>query len=485
MRRPLKVLFVSTEAVPYAKVGGLADISSGLARALAAEGHDVRLIMPFYKCIDPKVHDIKKLQTNVRHHLSGDFRGFDIYYCEKDGLITYFIGKSRYFQRDEIYCTSRGDFPDNALRFSFFSKAVIAAIEAIPFKPDIIHCNDWQSALIPFFLKYKLSGEEHYTGIKTLFTIHNMAYQGIFSRLFMRLIGIPEKFFTPEGLEYYGKINFMKAGIIYADAINTVSKKYAEEVLTPEYGAGLDGLLRTREKEFTGISNGVDYDEWNPEVDKYIKINYGPDSIERKTECKKDLLEYIKMDLPIDRPLIGYVGRLVHQKGVDLIAKAAERMFGMYASLVILGRGSEENNRLFTKLAERYPDKIKFIMDFNEQLSHKIEAGCDMFLMPSRYEPCGLNQMYSLKYGTIPVVRATGGLDEVVVDVNEDPINGNGFKFGPMDEKDFVDAVSRAVNCFEDKPAWYRLMSKAMSLDFSWKSPAREYAKLYARIVWG
>jgi len=299
----------------------------------------------------------------------------------------------------------------------------------------------------------------------------------------MKKIGIPESFFNMNDLEFHGKINFMKAGILYSDAVNTVSHKYAEEILTKEYGSGLEGLLQVRHKDLYGIPNGVDYSIWNPKNDDKIKVNYGPEDIEKKQECKKDLLSYTGLQVNPEKPLFGCVTRLAEQKGMDLLAGVAEKIVGEGGGLVILGRGSEHYNELFKKLAERHQGRIYVCNDFNDELAHKIEAGCDIFLMPSRYEPCGLNQMYSIKYGTIPVVRATGGLDDVIVDFDENKEKGNGFKFGLATEKDFYLAIERAIKAYENKDLWNKIRLQAMSYDFSWDKSAEHYAFLYKKIT--
>ena len=483
MARSRKVLIVSSEAVPFAKTGGLADVTGSLHRELVSLGSDARVIMPLYKCVTDSGSEITGEATCIGLPLSDKEREFDLSANRTGRMTTYFIENKEYFARDGLYGTPRGDHPDNGLRFSFFSQAVLAAIKAIDFKPDIIHCNDWQSALVPFYLRFALADDEYYRGIKTLFTIHNMAYQGVFSKKIMRRIGIPKSFFNMNSLEFYGKLNFMKAGIIYSDAVSTVSHRYAEEIMTPEYGSGLDGLLRTRKRDICGIPNGADYSIWSPENDKFIKANYDAGTIEKKIECKKDLLEYTRLPLSLGTPLLGCVTRLTDQKGMDLLAGIMDKVVKLGAGAVILGSGNRRYNELFAGLAGKYPRNVYVCNAFNDELAHKIEAGCDMFVMPSRYEPCGLNQMYSIKYGTIPIVRATGGLDDVIVDFDDDMENGNGFKFIPATGDALYGAVKRAVRLYEDKAAWGKLMTRAMSYDFSWVRSAGQYLKLYRRLT--
>ena len=332
-------------------------------------------------------------------------------------------------------------------------------------------------------MRFIFEGDDHYRGIKTLFTIHNMAYQGVFPKKIMRRADIPERFFNMNDLEFYGKINFMKSGILYSDAVSTVSHRYAEEIMTPEYGCGLDGLLRSKKDVLYGIPNGVDYSVWSPKNDRSIKVNYDAESLEKKAECKKDLLEYTRLALSPRAPLLGCVTRLVEQKGMDLLADVMGRIVGLGAGVVILGNGSFRYNRLFLGLAKKYSRNVYMCTSFNDELAHKIEAGCDIFVMPSRYEPCGLNQMYSIKYGTIPVVRATGGLDDVIIDFDEDRERSNGFKFGPANGKALFCAVKRAVDVYDDKKAWKELMLRAMGYDFSWRHSAEQYLKLYKKLM--
>ncbi len=480
-----KVLIVSPEVFPFAKTGGLADVTGSLSKALVSLGCEVRAIMPFYKCVAEGGFEMEKEASHIKRPLPGGLFGFDLHSNRTGGVTTYFVDKKRFFARDGLYGTASGDFRDNAFRFGFFSAAVLDAVKTLDFKPDVIHCNDWQTALVPFYLRFRLSGDDFYDGIKTLFTIHNMAYQGIFGRNVMHAIGVPESFFNMHDLEFHGKLNFMKSGILYSDAVSTVSRRYAEEVMTAEYGCGLEEVLRLRRKAFYGILNGVDYSVWSPESDRFIASNYDAAAMEKKLECKKDLLEYTGLPLSPEAPLLGCVTRLAEQKGMDLLAGIMGEVVKLGAGVVILGWGDEHYNRLFSALEAKYPRNLHVHTGFNEELAHKIEAGCDIFVMPSRYEPCGLNQMYSVKYGTIPVVRATGGLDDVIVDFDKDSEKGNGFKFGPATGEALYGAIKRAVTIFEDKPSWKKLMANAMACDFSWTHAAEQYLKLYRKLMAG
>ncbi|MBD3426509.1 MAG: glycogen synthase GlgA [Candidatus Omnitrophica bacterium] len=476
-----RVLLVSSEVVPFAKTGGLADVAGSLPKALNSLGCDVRVVMPLYKCVWEGAFDLSKEPVHSRH---GWRHKFQIYSTRSEGMTTYFVKDDRLFGREGLYGTQSGDYQDNAVRFGFFSKAVLDTIKGLDFKPDIIHCNDWQTALIPFYMKFKFTDDDYFNGIRTLFTIHNMAYQGVFPRRTMKSLGIPEGFFNMNDLEFYGKINFMKSGILYSDAVSTVSHKYAEEIMTSEYGCGLDGLLRTKKDVLYGIPNGVDYSVWSPKKDKYIKVNYDMETLDKKAECKKDLIDHAGLKLSQKAPLIGCVTRFAEQKGVDLLADIAQKIVGLGAGLVVLGKGEKRYNRLFRDLAKKHPENIYVCTDFNDELAHKIEAGCDIFVMPSRYEPCGLNQMYSIKYGTIPVVRNTGGLDDVIVDFDENRQESNGFKFGPATSKAFWGALKRAVEVYNNEDsAWKKLVERAMKCDFSWRRSAEQYLRLYRKII--
>ena len=483
MARTLNVLFVTAEAGSFAKTGGLADVSESLPRELLSLGCDVRVIMPYYKCVKEKKIKIKEEASSLACPFKEKMPGFSLMSNRSSGLTTYFVENDNYYSRPYLYGRPGRAYRDNDLRFGLFSKAVLAAIEAVDFKPDIIHCNDWQAALIPFYLKYRLSDRGFYTGIKTLFTIHNLAYQGVFDKGVMKRLGIPESFFNMNDFEFHGKINFMKSGILYSDAVSTVSHRYAEEIMTSEYGCGLDGLIRSRRDKLYGIPNGADYSIWNPLIDKSIRCNYSIETVRKKLECKNDLIEYAGLDILSDMPLLGCVTRLVEQKGMDLFAGIVDKIVTLGAGIVILGNGSEEYNRLFAALAARYPRNVHVSFDFNDELAHKIEAGADIFVMPSRYEPCGLNQMYSLKYGTIPVVRATGGLDDVIIDFDGDREHGNGFKFGPSTSEALFRAVKRAIEFYHKREMWEKLMHNAMECDFSWTRSAEKYLSLYRDIT--
>ena len=484
MARPFRILLVSSECIPFAKTGGLADVTASLAAALKSHGCDVRIIMPFYKCVADGKFGLKKKIGRIKDPVVKDSPAFGLYTGRtSSGVPVYFVKNGAYFGREGLYGTSSGDYPDNGLRFAFFSRAVLAAAQAVRFQPDIIHCNDWQSALVPFYMKHALVGEDFFSRTKTLFTIHNMAYQGVFSSRIMSRIGMPKKFFDMDALEFYGKLNFMKSGILYSDKISTVSPRYAKEITTAGYGAGLEKILQKRKKQLHGILNGVDYSVWSPEKDPYIKARFTAGKIDKKLECKKDLLRRASLRISSEKPLIGLIARFDEQKGVDLFAGIIDRVIALGAGVVVLGVGARRYNKLFDAIARKYPGKVYVYNGFSEPLAHRIEAGCDMLVMPSRYEPCGLNQMYSIKYGTIPVVRATGGLDDVIVDFGRDRKKGNGFKFKPATSEALYRAIKRAILLYEDKKSWARLMKNAMKCDFSWGRSAGKYLRLYKELI--
>lgn len=466
----MNIAFVTSEAVPYAKTGGLADVSGALPLELEKLGHNVILVLPYYQMIKKKNLPVSKVNGENACVIKAG-----------RNLSVYFIENEKYFDRPELYGTPKGDYPDNALRFSFFSKAVLELLQKINFKPDIIHTNDWQTALIPFYLKNDEKDNPFFANTKTVITIHNMAYQGLFEKEVLPDIGISEDFFKPHGggLEFYGKVNFLKAGLISADAISTVSEKYSREIQTEEYGCGLEGVMREQGGHIYGILNGIDYTQWNPEVDELIIKKYNRNDLSGKKECRMDLLREFGISALDTTPVIGIISRLDDQKGFDILAEAIEEIAILDLRLVLLGTGHEKYHKLFTEIKEKYPEHFGIKIAFNNQLAHKIEAGSDMFLMASRYEPCGLNQIYSLKYGTVPIVRGTGGLDDTIEDFNPETEIGNGFKFYDYSAEALLKTIHRAIKTFRDAKKWNRLMLNGMKQDFSWHKSAEKYIQMY------
>lgn len=479
---PLKLLFVSSEVEPFAKTGGLADVAGTLPLALASLGCEVKVFLPYYRQTKKQPFGIKLLKKNIAVKLGKRLNRCSLYYCRRKGVDFYFIRKDKYFNRRFMYGTPKADYPDNAVRFAFFVKSILASVIAINYKSDIIHCNDWQTALIPFYLKNEMQGSAFFRNAKIIFTIHNLTYQGLFPRKIMQRVGVSYDFFTSDKLKFHEKFSFIKSGILYADAITTVSKRYAQEILTKKFGCGLEKELGKRKDKLYGIVNGADYSEWNPSADRFIAAAYDEKNLLNKTLCKRDLLTQMGLDTDLDTPLLGVIGRLVEQKGIDLIAASADEIKRLGCSLVILGTRNKRYQKLMIQLSRKYPRNIAVKLAFDNALAHKIEAGCDIFVMPSRYEPCGLNQIYSLKYGTIPVVSAVGGLDDTIIDYNRNPETGNGFKFHIDNSVDFIHTLKRALSVYKNRKEWQRLMIRGMGFDFSWGKSAKEYLKLYRNI---
>ncbi len=476
----LKILLVSSEVAPLSKTGGLADVSGSLPKAIKSLGHDVRVVTPYYKMVKNAVKSPIKVVNRLNVPVSDSEVRCSVEMAQLDGAVpVYLIKKESYFGRDELYTTNQGDYKDNAERFVFFSRAVLELLKYLDFKPDIIHCNDWQTGLIPTYLKTQYRDQDGYRDISTIFTIHNLGYQGIFWALDMHLTNLPWDVFTMDGIEYYGNISFLKAGLVYADTLTTVSKGYSREIQTPEYGLGMDGILRKRKDDLFGIINGADYDHWSPEKDPYIVAPYDKTNLENKTKCKLDLLQEFGLKGKATTPIIGMISRLADQKGFDILAEAINDLMKMDVIFILLGTGDQKYQEMFTHIGDKYPKKTGIRIAFDNSLAHKIEAGSDMYLMPSKYEPCGLNQIYSLRYGTIPIVRATGGLDDTIVDIHADPRKGNGFKFSEYTSKALLSAIKRALEYYSHKEAWAQLTWRAMSIEYSWEKSAREYLKVY------
>jgi starch synthase len=473
----VKIVFCASECVPFSKTGGLADVVGALPQALAALGHEVQVLLPRYRMTKPgKAHPQGK---SITLPLSSGFKFATIQEGGQSGSVrTYLVDLPEYFDRDGLYQLNGADYPDNHLRFAAFSLACLEFLKRTGTAPDVLHCHDWQSALVPVYLRSLYRGDSFFEKTGLVFTIHNIGYQGLFPPSVLSEISVDSSLYTVDGLEFWGKVNLLKGGIIYSDFVTTVSRKYAEEIQTAEFGYGLEGVLASRADRLTGILNGVDYDVWSPQKDKMIAANYGPEDLKGKVACKQDLLQKMGAVQPaLDRPVIGIVSRFATQKGFDLIAGIAEELMTMDLYIVALGTGEPQFEELFRTLAAKYPDKFLVKVGFDVALSHQIEAGADMFLMPSRYEPCGLNQIYSLKYGTVPVVRATGGLDDTI-----EPFNGKtgtGFKFSDYTPQALLGAIQQAVDYYRQPKAWRQVMLNGMKKDFSWTNSAKQYAKVY------
>ena len=468
----MNVLMVASEATPFAKTGGLADVIGGLPPALAARGERVAVVIPDYRenvYPNPPAVAYRNLWIPV-----GPGFMTAIYQVTERGVTFYFVHCPPLFDRAGIYSSGGADHPDNNLRFAVLSMAALN-IGRYLFSPQIIHTHDWQAALTPVYLREHFASDPSFIGVKTLFTIHNLGYQGIFDQGALAEIGLSGKLFNPNQLEFYGKLNFLKGGIAFSDAVSTVSKGYAREIQTPEYGFGLDGFLRTH-APIHGIVNGVDYEEWNPEHDPYIARKYSENDLSGKRACKQALLKEFGLPDQPNRPLIGIVSRFASQKGFDLIAQTAAELVDEDLSMVVLGSGEQEFENMFRQLANARPDKVAVRIGYDNALAHRIEAGADMFLMPSRYEPCGLSQIYSLRYGAVPVVRATGGLDDTIgVDT--------GFKFKDYSGIALMEALRLALETFRHKNDWVGIMRRGMRKDFSWGTAAEEYMEIYRSLL--
>ncbi len=479
----MKILFAASELVPFAKTGGLADVASSLPGALRELGHDVRVIIPKYRSVDHSGVTLKETGCKVHARVVEEvFVGDILSGTLSSGVPLYLVRYDPFFDRDDLYGSSEGDYPDNASRFIFFSRAILDAMKSLDFWPDVLHLNDWQTGLAALYLQtYK--GIARFSEVASLFTIHNLGYQGLFWHFDLPLTGLGWEYLTPEGIEFYGKINFLKAGLIYADFLNTVSQKYAAEIQTPEFGFGLEGVLRKRSRDLFGILNGVDYSSWDPASDPLIPAGFSLNKMEGKQICKKALLKEFGLTEDMSRPVIGCVSRLIEQKGFDLLSAVEEDLAGMDLALVVLGSGEAKYQRILLQLSQKYPERFGVKIAYDNRIAHLIEAGSDFFLMPSKYEPCGLNQMYSLKYGTIPIVRATGGLDDTIVNFNPKTLKGNGFKFADYTPEMLSITLRRALQVYSNKALWKDLVKNAMACDFSWSRSAREYEKLYTQML--
>jgi starch synthase len=478
----MQIVFAASECVPYSKTGGLADVVGALPPALVQLGHQVSVFLPRYKQT--------KLPSDAKTVISSLTIPFDDKYrfCSvidagtHSGVRFYFIDYPPYFDRDALYGTSLGDYRDNAERFALFSRAVLEAAKILGV-PDLFHCHDWQTALIPILLRSIYDEDPAFAGAASVFTIHNMGYQGLFPADTLPLLMLPWDLFTIGKLEFFGKVNFLKGAIVFADFVTTVSKKYSQEIQTSEFGFGLEGVLKARSATVAGILNGVDYGEWSPERDPHIAAQYSVDDLSGKAICKRDLLQYFGLgNADAKLPVLGTVSRFAAQKGFDLLSQIADRLAGEEMLLVVLGSGDKDYEDLFKRLNRMFPAKIAVKIAYDNTLAHKIEAGADMFLMPSRYEPCGLNQIYSLRYGTVPVVRATGGLDDTIEQWDPKSGRGTGFKFTEYTGEALLASIRAGLGAFKDKEGWTKLMKNGMAKEFSWSLAAREYVKVYERV---
>jgi len=463
---------VSSEAAPLAKTGGLGDVVGALPAALREFGDEVAVMIPRYGSIDLK--GMRLVYDHAVIYL-GPVRYEAAIYQADAAFPLYLVDCPALYGRKEYYGESGKDYPDNHIRFAVFARAALTVARGL-FRPDIFHCHDWQAGLVPALLRSTFAMDPTFLGAKTLFTIHNLGFQGLFPKTALAEAALDPALFRPDGLEFFGRVSYIKGGIAFADALNTVSPTYAREIQTPEFGFGLDGALRARADALTGILNGADYGEWDPRTDAFLPARYSADDLSGKKVCKRELLaEFGLPAAAMDRPLMGIVSRFTPQKGTDLLAEVAGEIVAENVSLVVLGTGQPEYEAVFRQLAAEHPDHIAVRVGFDNALAHRIEAGADLFPMPSRYEPCGLNQIYSLRYGTVPVVRATGGLDDTIDEET-------GFKFAEPSGQALLEAVRSAVRAFSNGDAWRETMRRGMRKDFSWRVSAARYSALYQQL---
>jgi len=491
----MKILLVSPEVSPFAKTGGLADVAAALPKELARRGHDVRVVMPRYGCVDRRREHLKVAVPEVHVAFRGDGAPTDFRGAVYEGVLpgssvpVYFVDEPVLFDRPGLYDREGEDYPDNAFRFSFFCKAALQMLKHLDWAPDILHCNDWQTGLIPVFLKAHdlFRGDPFYEECRVLFTVHNLGYQGLFPAQVVAWLGLPWSIYNRDNLEFWGKASFLKGGIAFSDQVSTVSEEYAREIQTPELGCGLDGFLAIRGSRLVGILNGVDYSEWSPESDPLIEKNYSPADMSGKAVCKAALQKDAGLPVRPDVPLFGMISRLDGQKGFDILERALPALMKSDFQLVILGTGHAVYHEFLQKAQHAHPQKIRACLKFDNHLAHVIEAGADAFLMPSRYEPCGLNQLYSLKYGTVPIVRHTGGLADTINAATAATIRegtATGFVFDHYGARELTRAVRHALEVFRDHPDdWKKIQQAGMRKDFSWSRSAGLYEHLFSKML--
>ncbi len=477
----MEIVFVASEMVPFATTGGLGDVLGSLPREIAKLGHRVSVFLPKYKKISQKKLTLDLVAESIQIPLGAEIEPANIFSYRNNELNIYLIEHSEYFDRDELYGTPMGDYPDNDRRFTFFDRAVVEGLKKLKIKPDIIHCHDWQTGLIPVYLKTLYQADPFFKKTKTVFTIHNLAYQGNFPPDSVPLTGLSWEEFKFDRLEFYGKISFMKGGLVYSDVLTTVSERYAQEIQSPGFGCGLEAVLARRKENLFGIINGINPEEWNPEKDSDIEAHFSAKNLKGKKKCKEVLQKenHLKVDEVV--PVFGFIGRLVDQKGLDILAPAVEEMAKQNWQLIILGTGDEEFHKALRVLHKRHPEHLGLNITFDLKMAKRIYSGCDFFLTPSRFEPCGLGPMFALRFGTIPIVRETGGLADQVHEFNPKTGSGNGFIFPGYKTEDLLVAMRRAVSIFQNAKAMTKLIKNGMACDFSWESSAKKYAQLYEK----
>lgn len=458
----VKVAFCSSEVFPFAKTGGLGDVAAALPAALVKENCKVKVFMPLYKGISPQT-----MNKGCGRTVEG-------------GIEFFFIKNDEYFLRDSVYVGKDGrDYPDSAERFSFYSRRVLEILKEVDFKPDIIHCNDWQASLVNVYLKTLYAKDKFFKNTKSVLTIHNIAYQGIFPKKKFSCIGIDDKYFDRKYLEFYGKVNLLKGGIVFSDMVTTVSPTYAKQIKTKAFGCGLEGVLAQKGEYERGILNAIDYDIWDPSKDEHIFQKYSPSELEKKAANKLGLQKELGLEVDSEKLILGMVSRLAEQKGIDILSACLDSILGEH-QVVILGLGEPRYHKIIKEKEKKFRKSLSVSLKFDETLAHKIYAGCDVFLLPSRFEPCGLSQMISYKYATLPLVNHTGGLKDTVIDVEA---GGGGFVFNKYDSKQLMKTVKRAAETFKDKKRWFSILEKVTKYNFSWEAAASKYIRMYEGLI--
>ncbi len=484
MAGPLKILLVSPEVHPFAKVGGLGDVSGALPRVLKELGHDVRVILPKYRNVEKAGGALRPANLRIAVPVGPEILSGALFEGRLGRSVpVYCIEQQALFDREGVYDGPEGAYSDNPERFIFYCRAALEACRAVGFQPDIIHCNDWASGLVPCYLKTVYTGDPFFKRTRTMFSIHNLGYQGNFGEHVLAAAHLPRSVFTLEGAEFYGSFNFMKAALVYADMLTTVSATYCREIQTPEHGFGMDGVLRHHRKKLFGILNGADYQEWDPRTDTHIKARYGPRSLQGKRDCRKSLMRKLSLKIPDSVPIIGLVTRLTHQKGIDLLVRYFDELMALEAAWAILGTGDPRYETFLAEQSRKYPGRFHYERGFSEPLAHQLIAGSDLLLMPSLYEPCGLTQMYALRYGTVPVVHRAGGLVDTVKAFSPRSGRGTGFLFQPAEPLPMIDCLQKALAVYQNKKAWRQLMLNGMKENFSWDRSAERYIRLYRKAL--
>ncbi len=479
----MNILLASSELYPFSKTGGLADMVGALARALAKEGHKVGVVTPLYKGITERFPAIKRMDWMLALPLGLHIVQGEIWFMESDSVAYYFVHQPFFYQRAALYQENGVDYPDNPERFIYFSKAVVNLARYLPWQPEMVHVHDWQTGLVPLLIRHQEYHEGWWNAARTCLTIHNLAFQGNFAAEKYPLTNLPLDYFHSEDVEFFHQLSCLKAGIVHADFITTVSPRYAREICTAEYGCGMEGLLKHRQGYIAGILNGAEYSEWKTQGNPHLSCSYSWRQMKGKQEIKKAL--QLEMGLPVNPevPLFGNIGRLAEQKGIDILLEALQEVLEEPMQCVLLGRGTPEYERALLDLAEQYPEKLAVKIAHSEALAHRIEAATDFYLMPSRFEPCGLNQMYSLRYGSIPIVRRTGGLDNTVVDFDDSIINANGIKFSAYAAEDLLLAIRKALELYQVSDLLKHFRKNAMLTDFSWEKTAKHYLDIYELVL--